>query len=271
MDYFTKWAEAYPMMNQEAETVANQLVNGFVTRFGVPRQIHSDQGRQFKSNLFQRLCAMLDMDKTRTTAFRPQSDGLVERFNRTLEDMLSKFVSANQKDWDIYVPLLTMAYRATPQESTHVSPNMMMLGREINLPIDIMFGNCPSNETHIDNNNYVDSLRERLSLAHDYAREQLKRSALRQKRYYDCHSSSRGFEKGQLVWLLCPHKKIGISPKLQRFWQGPFLIIEKVGDILYRIQQSPKSSTKLVHVDRLKICEGEVISSPKYHSNPEED
>ena len=86
---------------------------------------------------------MLEIDKTRTTGFYPQSDGLLERFNRTLEDMLSKYVSESQRDWDAFVPLLTMAYRATPQSSIGVSPNMMILEKEVNLPLDIIYEKLP--------------------------------------------------------------------------------------------------------------------------------
>ena len=68
------------------------------------------------------ICKILGIDKTRTTPFYPMSDGLVERFNRTLESMLSLYVKTNQRDWDKFVPLVTMAYRSTPQESTHVTP-----------------------------------------------------------------------------------------------------------------------------------------------------
>ena len=268
VDYFTKWAEAYPMKNQEAETVAEKLVDGFITRFGVPRQIHTDQGRQFESKLFQELCQVLEIDKTRTTGFHPQSDGLVERFNRTLENMLSKFVSESQRDWDAFVPLLTMAYRATPQSSTGVSPNMMMLGREVNLPLDIMYEKLPD---HIVDQEveYITSLKERMEKAHDYARTQLGKNANRQKKYYDIKSSGKTFDTGDLVWLFCPRKKVGISPKLQRFWTGPYLIVEKVGDVLYRIQASKRSNSKVVHFDRLKAYHGnEIIDWTKAPSAP---
>ena len=76
-DYFTIWTEALPMPNIEACTVANLLVNEVLTRFGIPRKIHSDQGRQFESNLFQEMCRLLDIGKTRTTPYHPQSNHLL--------------------------------------------------------------------------------------------------------------------------------------------------------------------------------------------------
>lgn len=104
-NYLTKWTESYPMLNQEAETVADIVVHEFISRFGVLRQIHNDQGRNLESRLFQEMCNILDkidrIDKTRTTTLRPQSDGIVERLNSTLEAMLSKFVDGSQRDWDL--------------------------------------------------------------------------------------------------------------------------------------------------------------------------
>ena len=99
-DYFTRWTEAFALPNQEALTIARALVDEFISQFGLPRQIHTDQGTQFESKLFQNLCELLDIDKTRTTAFHPQSDGLVERFNKSLEDMISKYITVDQRSWD---------------------------------------------------------------------------------------------------------------------------------------------------------------------------
>ena len=84
MDYFTMWPEAYALLNQEAGTVASVLVNEFTSRYGVPAEIHSDQGRHFESAMFTEMCQLLGIHKTRTTALHPQSDGVVERYNQTL-------------------------------------------------------------------------------------------------------------------------------------------------------------------------------------------
>ena len=138
-DYFTKWTEAFPMPNMEAQTVAKLIVEEVICRFGVPVSIHSDQGRQYESLLFSEVCKHLQIRKTRTTPYHPQSDGMVERFNKTLAAMLSNYVNDNHRDWDESIPFVMMAYRASQHESTGFTPNMLMLGRESTTPLDIVY------------------------------------------------------------------------------------------------------------------------------------
>ena len=90
-----------------------QTVKEFICRFGMLRQLHSDQGKQFESEVFQQICLLLDIDKARASAYHPQSNGLVERFNRRLLNMLMKLVSADQSDWDQQWPFLLISYRST--------------------------------------------------------------------------------------------------------------------------------------------------------------
>ena len=261
VDYFTKWAEAYAIPDQEARTVADKLVQEFITRFGCPRQIHTDQGRNFESKLFKGMCDLLDVDKTRTTPFHPQSDGLVERLNRTLENMLSLYVADNQLDWDQYLSCMMMAYRATPQGSSQCSPNMLMLGRETELPVDLMIGKPPCSEEVTSKVEYVCKLREKLEDAHEYARYQLLQSARRQKKSYDHRVDENSLEVGEFVWLHNPNKKKGLSPKLQRRWVGPFLIVSKLGDCVYRIQKSQRTNPKVVHRNRITKYHGKEAHS----------
>ena len=91
------------MPNQEAETVNEILVREWVCRFGLPKFIHSDQGTNFESRVFQKVCEILGIDKTRTTPGRPQSDGMVERFNRTMMNIVTSLVAKDQRDWDLQV------------------------------------------------------------------------------------------------------------------------------------------------------------------------
>ncbi|PIK55025.1 Retrovirus-related Pol polyprotein from transposon [Apostichopus japonicus] len=201
-DYFTKWTEAYAIPNQEAVTVARVFVEQFVLRFGVPLQLHTDQGRNFESNLFKELAQLLGIDKTRTTAFHPQSDGMVERFNRTLEAMLSAVVSENQRDWDEWLPHVTMAYRSSVHETTGETPSVMMLGREMNLPVDLL---VPPPHVEISSSiSYVSKLEEKLRTVHEMARIETNASVERQKKSYDRLSNAKNYNVGDKVWLYNP-------------------------------------------------------------------
>jgi len=99
-DYFSRWMEAISLPNQEAHTVAEKLVDKVFLRFSAPEQLHSDQGRQFESQLLSEVCKLMHIHKTRTTPYHPQCDGLVERFNRTMLTMLATCAKENPLDWE---------------------------------------------------------------------------------------------------------------------------------------------------------------------------
>ena len=231
-DYFTKWTEAFAMPNMEAKTVARIIVEEVIVRFGVPYTIHSDQGRQYESKLFAEVCGLLEIEKTRTTPYHPKSDGMVERFNRTLETMLSNYVKENHRDWDRQLPYIMMAYRSAEHETTSFTPNMLMLGRETTMPLDLVY-EMPSSIKTIPPNRWVWELQERLEQAHDLVRKYSEGSILRQKAYHDRKVSWERFEIGDKVYVYFPVKRIGCSPKLTSFWRGCFRSKEKgVGSVV---------------------------------------
>lgn len=255
MDYFTKWAEAYPLPNQEAVTVAQAFVTQFVCRYGMPMQIHTDRGKNFDSRLLQAICQLMEISKTLTSSYRPQSDGLVERLNRTLEDMVSKYVQYDQRDWDVHIPFVLMAYRASPQETTGISPNLMMFGREIGLPLNVVAGGVPGSEC-VPEEQYARKVRERLEVAFEIARESSLVAQKRQKRYYDLKVCGQPYKVGEKVWVYNPAKTKGITPKLQCRWQGPCVIIRKLSDANYVVRKPRgRKKTEVVHFDRMKPCE----------------
>ena len=104
-DYFTRWTEAYAIPNQEAATVAKKLTDEFFW-FSPPEQLHSDQGRQFESEVISEMCKLLGVAKTCTTLYHPQSDGLVARFNRTLLSMLATAAKERPFEWEDHQLLL---------------------------------------------------------------------------------------------------------------------------------------------------------------------
>ena len=123
-DYFTKWTEAYSLRDHTAQTVADVLVEEFVAWFGLPRELHSDQGREFESQLIARLCNLLRIKKTCTVPYNPKSDGLVECANRTVKQMLATLVDETWENWNHHLPYVMLAYRASIHESTKCTPNL---------------------------------------------------------------------------------------------------------------------------------------------------
>ena len=183
IDYFTRWVEAFPMRNQEAKTVAKLLVDQVFSRYGVPMQIISDQGANFESTLFSRLCELLGVDKLRTTPYKARTNGLIERWHRVLNTILGKVVSDNHRDWHIRLPHVLAAYRATEHSVTGYTPNYLFLGREVILPIDLAMGAVDSNP--VDPEDFVDRQREVIQTAYDMVRTHSKRFVAEQKRRYD--------------------------------------------------------------------------------------
>ena len=139
-DYFTRWMECFAIPDQEAATVARKLVNEVFCCFSPPEQLHSDQGRQFESNLLKQICAILHIEKSRTTAYHLQCDGLIERFNRTLKHMLATSLKDHPFDWEDRLRKVYMAYNTSVHASTGYTPFYLMFGREARLSIDIAYG-----------------------------------------------------------------------------------------------------------------------------------
>lgn len=197
----------------------------------------------------------MGIKKTRTTALHPQSDGMVERFNKTMEEHLSKVVEDHHQDWDQHLPLFLMAYRAAVHDTTGLTPAKIVFGKELRLPCDLVFGS-PNNE-EMEAQDYADMLREKLRTIHAVASERIRLASDRMKARYDSKANSAGFQSGDLVWLYNPQRKKGRSPKLSPDWEGPYTVIKRINDVVYRIQRSPRSKMKVVHLDRLTEYRGD--------------
>ena len=146
---------------------------------------------------------------------------------------------------------------------------MMMLGREITLPVDLSISR-PEEERQ--NKDFAYELRERLHDAHEAAREKLKLATNRQAQNYDRNALLSSYEVGEWVWLYGVQRKRGLCPKFMSKWTGPYLVTSKLSDVVYRIQMTSRSSPKVVHIDRLKKYQGPTIKSwlgaPVIRRNP---
>ena len=136
-DYATRYPEAVPMKAIDAKSVAEELVKIF-TRVGLPEEILTDQGSNFTGQLLAEMYRLLHVHSTRTSPYHPQTDRVVERFNKTLKSMLRKVVIQEGKDWDKMIPYVLFAYQEVPHSSTGFSPFELLYGREVRGPLDMI-------------------------------------------------------------------------------------------------------------------------------------
>ncbi|XP_041366821.1 uncharacterized protein LOC121381554 [Gigantopelta aegis] len=176
---------------------------------------------------------------------------MVERFNRIVQHMLSMYVDEHRRDWDEHLPYVMMVYRASTHESTKCSPNKLMLGREIFLPIACLVGKPPKEPDPPCPIEYVEWVQDALEEAHEFVRGNLSKSALRQKRHYDLKLKERSYKVGEWVWYWYPPDA---KQKLGKGWTGPYLVIKRLSDIMYVIQEKQRSRPRTIHVDHLKRC-----------------
>ena len=201
VDCFSRWTEACPLSDKTAISVADPFFRNIVCRFGMPSVIHSDQGREFENKVMHELCILGGSHKTKTTPYHPESDGLVERFNRTLLMMLEMFFGEHKEDWDDLLPPVMMAYRSSVHESTGFSPYRLMFGEECMLPMDIGLPRRQPDLAEDVSNPYAIWVKDSLEVAFDQVHRHSGQTVRRQKRLYDQRAVRRLFALGD--WVMC--------------------------------------------------------------------
>ncbi|XP_025108509.1 uncharacterized protein LOC112572821 [Pomacea canaliculata] len=182
-----------------AKTTADALVNNFIVHYGVPKRLHSDQGANFESRIIRELCQIIGCSKSRTTPYHPMGNGMCERFNRTLLDMLGTLEPRQKENWKSHVASLVHAYNCTRHESTGFSPYSLMFGRDPHLPVDLLFGVDSNDQGREPLTKYVDSLKKRLTESFHLAAAASNKASERQKSGYDSKARAATIEVGDRV------------------------------------------------------------------------
>ena len=224
-DHFTRFAQAIPTRNTTAKTTAEAFYNNFVMHYGMPMRIHSDQGANFESRLMKELCTTLGIAKSRTTPYHPMGNGMCERFNRTLLDMLGTLQPQQKQDWKTYVGPLVHAYNATRHESTGYSPHYLMFGREPRLPIDLAFG-IETNRDDQTLTSYAGAMKKRLEQSYKIATQASKTAQGHQKSGYDLKVRGAVIQPGErvLVKILAHEGKHKLS---DRWEDEPYIVLSQ--------------------------------------------
>ena len=172
------------------------LVNEVICRYGVPETLHSDQGANFESSLFQEVCKQLGIHRSHMTPYHPQGNGQVERFNRSMNTMLAMYVSKNQDDWDEHLPKVLMAYWTSKHDTTKCSPYYLLFGAEAWLPLDTLQvpqGEKEEREGRLSTAKKValenaECIRRKLDSCHAIVEECIREGQVRRQARYEQHT-----------------------------------------------------------------------------------
>ena len=212
----SKYPEAIPLKDIRAETVAEAMVEIF-SRTGVPQKMLTDQGSQFVGHLNQQLCKKLNIEKVRTSAYHPQTNGCLERWHGTLNPMIKKSIQS-KKDWEKQLKYALFAYRSAPHANTGFSPFEIIYGRQVRGPLELLKEALDSQEKEqVDVCKWEEQLQERLEIVRDTVRERETKAKAKMKAGYDKKAKPREFQEGSMVLLRIP----GMAGKLEDAWDGP--------------------------------------------------
>ena len=250
-DYFTKWPEAFAVPSIEATRIAQLLLDHIIARHSAPRVLLCDRGQNFLSKVVSAVCDLYQIRKVNTSAYHPQTDGLVECFNSSLMKSLSQFTASNQKDWDISLPAVLFGFRIAPSPTTSESPFYLLYGRKPCLPMEVPLkppGKLTQSVLH-----YRSQLVENLHLTDQTAAQQIQLSQHNMKEIYDRNAKPYPYQVGDKVWVFTPKIIKGLSRKLMYSWHGPYRLVHKLTPVTFELRtQTNKLLKAPVHVNRMK-------------------
>ena len=219
--------------------------------------------------IIKKLCGIAGVLKTRTTPYHPMGNGMVERFNQTLLNMMATLNEKQKGDWKSFVPSLTHAYNAAVHESTGFSPFYLMFGRHPRLAIDAFLG-IGSTEERKSHQDYVDRLKDRLQFAYDQAGQEAKHKGRKYKKYYDEGVKTSVLLPGDRVLV----RKVGIKgeQKLADIWDSwPYIVkSQPMPDIPVYVVQKEHSNEKPRTLHRNMLLPFNGLHNPEYVEKPKQ-
>lgn len=225
-DLFTKWLFVFAVPDQKAARIARLLAEEVIPWFGVPEALLSDRGKKLLSHLMTHLCVMLGTCKLNTTSYHPQCHGTVERFNRTLKQILRKHAARFGKQWDRFLPGVLWAYRNTPHSSTGEKPSFLLFGVDCRSPTEATYLPISTNPP-ITYEDYREELILSLGSARQLATQTIRKAQKRYKTYYDQKATPISFRVGDWVLIFFPHEESGKNRELSKPWHGPYRLISR--------------------------------------------
>ena len=251
MDRFSRFPEAFGIPDKKAETVAKVLVEQIVCRYGCPRTLLSDRGGEFLSELSDETYKLMNIKKLNTSGYRPQTNGMVEKFNHTLVQSISQYISADQRDWDDFLPFACFQYRSSKNETTNESPYYLLFYRDMKMPLDRVYSHDEQFTSSVE---YLKEVTGRFRAAKIIFEKQREAMEGEKKQFNDSIRKTINFDIGEVVLILKRYIKKGHVKKLTHLWRGPYVVVNKYpNQINYEVQLLKRGKDKhVVHASNMK-------------------
>ena len=253
-DFLTKWPMVFPVPDQRSIRLVRLLTEEVIPIFGVPEALLSDRGTNLLSHLMQDVCKLLGIKKLNTTAYHPQCDGMVERFNRTLKTILRKHAQKFGRQWDDFLPGVLWAYRNTPHDSTGEKPSFLLFGLDCRSPTEAALL-PPSSLQVTDVQDYREELVLSLSSAWELAAKSIQTAQNKYKLQYDKKATPIDYRVGDWVLIRFPQDESGPLRKLSRPWHGPYRVVSVDDpDLTVTKVYFPQDGQIQIHQTRIQHC-----------------
>lgn len=253
-DYLTRYAETSALRRGTADEAAQFFLESIVLRHGAPAVVITDRGTAFMAKFLDIVLRLSGTAHRKTTAYHPQTNGLTERLNRTLADMISMYVDVEHKNWDEVLPYVTFAYNTARQETTHQTPFSLVYGREVTTTLDAMLPH-----EFDDNETGAEEITQRAEAARQLARWRIHEQQECDARRYNLRHRPVTYNIGDKVWVWTPIRRRGLSEKLLRRYFGPYIVLRRISDVTYEVVPDGSHCSKrrrhlpeVVHVLRMK-------------------
>jgi hypothetical protein len=254
-EYLTKWPEAKALKDTKATTIAKFIYEEIICRHGCPKVLLSDQGTHFCNELVDSLCKLMTIKHRLSSAYHPQTNGLTERFNKTLCTTLAKYVSDYGDSWDTFLESALFAYRTTQNHTTKYTPFKLLYGQEAKLPLDLQGTNQDVSEESHDQQlqRHIDFITDDFQQMRLQAQQNIGKAQQKQKQYHDKGIRPVEFNIGDKV-LLYESAKAGVhGNKFREKWTGPYYIHDISAPGAYKLRtMDDKILRRTINTDRLK-------------------
>ena len=248
MCQYIRYGEAFAVSDVSTKTTAHTIINGVICRYGLPISMTSDRGSGFVSQLAGDIYKELGMKQQKTTAYHPQSNGIVESFNKTLKQTLKIWANERQSDWDLLLPYAMFAYNTSYHSLLQETPFYLNHGRDARTTTDIVIGKRPEYKSGV--HEYAVQLSQNLYDVHTRVKDILKNINDDRIMKNDGDINLPSFNIGDEVLLYDPTTPKGLSRKLIKRWKGPYTVINKLSSTTYEIIRDGRSQT--VHMERIR-------------------